>query len=112
MAAGVASTVAALRENELFHKIVQVDPELLLPYLLDRRGRTQDALLALLEAGIREGQRDGSVRDGDPRGPRPGGAARGARLRALGPDDGRRRGARSPPSTPSCAGWWRGTSAP
>jgi AcrR family transcriptional regulator len=66
IAGGVASTVAALRENELFHKIVHVDPELLLPYLLDRRGRTQDALLALLEAGISEGQQDGSVRAGDP----------------------------------------------
>lgn len=66
IAGGVASTVAALRENELFHKIVHVDPELLLPYLLDRRGRTQDALLALLETGICEGQQDGSVRDGDP----------------------------------------------
>ncbi len=66
IAAGVASTVTALRENELFHKIVHVDPELLLPYLLDRRGRTQDALLALLEAGISEGQQDRSVRAGDP----------------------------------------------
>ncbi|MEO5709083.1 MAG: TetR/AcrR family transcriptional regulator [Nocardioidaceae bacterium] len=66
LAQGVASTVSALRANELFHKIVHVDPELLLPYLLERRGRTQDGLLALLEAGITEGQRDGSVRDGDP----------------------------------------------
>jgi hypothetical protein len=62
----VASTVTALRDNALFAKIVHVDPELLLPYLLDRRGRTQDALLALLEAGIVDGQRDGSVRPGDP----------------------------------------------
>ena len=37
LAAGVASTVGALRDNELFAKIVHVDPELLLPYLLDRR---------------------------------------------------------------------------
>ena len=63
---GIAATVAALRDNDLFHKIVHVDPELLLPYLLDRRGRTQDALLALTEAAVREGQADGSVRDGDP----------------------------------------------
>jgi AcrR family transcriptional regulator len=66
LATGVASTVAALRDNELFAKIVDVDPELLLPYLLDRRGRTQDALLALLEDGIGDGRRDGSVRAGDP----------------------------------------------
>ena len=66
LAQGVASTVSALRANELFRKIVHVDPELLLPYLLERRRRTQDGLLSVLEAGIREGQRDGSVRDGDP----------------------------------------------
>ncbi len=66
-AGGVAATVARLRRNELFAKILEVDPELLLPYLLDRRGRTQDAILALVEAVIAEGQADGSVRPGDPR---------------------------------------------
>jgi len=66
LADGIAATVSALRGNDLFAKIVHVDPELLLPYLLDRRGRTQDALLALTEAAVREGQADGSVRDGDP----------------------------------------------
>ena len=66
LAVGVAATVAALRGNELFRTIVEVDPELLLPYLLERRGRTQDALLARLEAGIVEGRADGSVRAGDP----------------------------------------------
>lgn len=63
---GVVATVRTLRANELFGKIVEVDPELLLPYLLDRRGRTQDAILALIEAAIAEGQATGSVRDGDP----------------------------------------------
>jgi hypothetical protein len=58
--------VATLRDNELFRTIVEIDPELLLPYLLERRGRTQDALLARLETGVAEGQDDGSVRDGDP----------------------------------------------
>ena len=62
----VATTVGALRDNELFAKIVQVDPELLLPYLLERRGRTQDALLAVLADAVAEGQRAGSVREGEP----------------------------------------------
>jgi AcrR family transcriptional regulator len=66
LARGVAATVAALRDNELFRRIVQVDPELLLPYLLGRRGRTQDSVLELLEDGVRQGQRDGSVRKGSP----------------------------------------------
>ncbi len=66
LAHGVARTVAGLRENDLFRKIVAVDPELLLPYLLDRRGRTQDSVLDLLEAVIAEGQADGSIRSGEP----------------------------------------------
>ncbi len=66
LAGGVAATVAGLRGNELFAKILEVDPELLLPYLLDRRGRTQDAILALVEAAVVEGQAEGSVRAGNP----------------------------------------------
>lgn len=63
---GVVATVRALRTNELFRKIVEVDPELLLPYLLDRRGRTQESILGLVEAALVEGQGEGSVRAGDP----------------------------------------------
>ena len=63
---GVSHTVTALRSNDLLRKIVEVDPELLLPYLLRRRGRSQDNILGLLEPLVAEGQRDGSVRPGDP----------------------------------------------
>jgi AcrR family transcriptional regulator len=66
LATAVASTVTALRDDELFAKILRVDPELLLPYLLDRRGRTQDALLGVLELGITAGQLDEGVRAGSP----------------------------------------------
>jgi hypothetical protein len=64
--AEVVATVRALRENELFVRIVELDPELLLPYLLTRRGRSQQAIAELSAGRIREGQRDGSVRKGDP----------------------------------------------
>jgi AcrR family transcriptional regulator len=67
LAGGVAATVRQLRRNELFLKILDVDPELLLPYLLDRRGRTQDTLLGLVETVISEGQIEGTLRSGDPR---------------------------------------------
>jgi AcrR family transcriptional regulator len=67
LGAGIAATVLSLRENPLFGKIVAVDPELLLPYLLDRRGRSQDAILELVEQTIVDGQRDGSIREADPR---------------------------------------------
>ncbi|MBF4767694.1 TetR/AcrR family transcriptional regulator [Nocardioides agariphilus] len=58
--------VRLLRENELFVRIVELDPELLLPYLLSRRGRSQQAILDLLVARLREGQASGDVRSGDP----------------------------------------------
>jgi AcrR family transcriptional regulator len=65
LAGTVVATVAALRGNPLFQKILEVDPELLLPYLLDRRGRTQDAILDLTIELLADGQLDGSVRDVD-----------------------------------------------
>ncbi|MEU7659079.1 TetR/AcrR family transcriptional regulator [Streptomyces lincolnensis] len=59
---GLVAGVAAFRAHPLFRKIVDVDPELLLPYVLDRRGASQEALLGLLADGLREGHADGSVR--------------------------------------------------
>ena len=67
LSTGISRTVTALRSNDLLRKIVEVDPELLLPYLLQRRGRSQDNILDLLEPLVAEGQADGSVRHGDPR---------------------------------------------
>jgi AcrR family transcriptional regulator len=64
VADGLVATVRALRDNELFVRIVELDPELLLPYLLARRGRSQEAIAALLAARIREGQAAGTVRAG------------------------------------------------
>ena len=62
----IAGTVRALRDNELFVRIIELDPELILPYLLSRRGRSQDLILALTEEAIVEGQARGEVRKGDP----------------------------------------------
>jgi hypothetical protein len=62
----IVGTVRALRENELFLRIVELDPELLLPYLLSRRGRSQDAILAITAARIEGGQSDGTIRAGNP----------------------------------------------
>jgi len=77
---GVLATVTALRENPLFRKIVDVDPELLLPYLLQRRGRNQDQVLAVLGAALTAAQDAGDVRAGDP-----GHLARGLLLALQGP---------------------------
>jgi AcrR family transcriptional regulator len=62
----LAGGVRALRDNELFVRIVELDPELLLPYLLSRRGRSQDAILGLVEEWVRAGQKTRDVRTGDP----------------------------------------------
>jgi AcrR family transcriptional regulator len=55
----------AFRVHPLFRKIIEVDPELLLPYLLERRGASQDAMLRLMERELRAGQADGSIRPGN-----------------------------------------------
>ncbi|MCW2796452.1 TetR/AcrR family transcriptional regulator [Nocardioides sp.] len=62
----IVGTVRILRDNELFVRIVELDPELLLPYLLSRRGRSQDLILALTTEAIRAGQAAGEVRPGNP----------------------------------------------
>ena len=64
--AEVVGTTRALRDNELFVRIVELDPELLLPYLLTRRGRSQEAIAGHTAGRLRAGQADGSVRKGDP----------------------------------------------
>lgn len=62
----VVGAVGRLRTHPLLRKIVDVDPEFLVPYLLHRRGTSSDRQLALIEAGVRAGQADGSIRAGAP----------------------------------------------
>lgn len=63
----ITSTVRALRENELFTRIIELDPQMLLPYLLERQGRSQELVLGMLEAEIEAGQAAGEIRQADPR---------------------------------------------
>jgi AcrR family transcriptional regulator len=66
IAAAALSTIRVLRDNELFVRIVELDPDLLLPYLISRRGRSQEALVEIMAAEIESGQAAGTIRDGDP----------------------------------------------
>ena len=66
IAAAALSTIRALRDNELFVRIVELDPDLLLPYLISRRGRSQEALVEIMAAEIESGQATGAIRTGDP----------------------------------------------
>ncbi len=63
---GMVAAVRRTREHPLLRKIVEVDPEFLLPYLLERRGSSTDAQLAAIEHVVRAGHLDGSVRPGNP----------------------------------------------
>lgn len=62
----IVGTVRRLRENELFVRIVDLDPELILPYLFSRRGRSQDLILELTVNALREAQAEGAARAGNP----------------------------------------------
>jgi AcrR family transcriptional regulator len=65
----VASMVGVARrlpEEPLFRRVLEVDPELLLPYLTDRVGSTQRIGLGHLRRQVTEGHADRSVRRGDP----------------------------------------------
>lgn len=66
IATGIARTVAALRSNELYLRVVDLDPDFLLPYLLQRRGRSQDAVLEFIVTELDRAQADGTIRPDDP----------------------------------------------
>lgn len=66
IATGTIAAIAALRANPLFLRILDLDPEILLPYLLDRRGRSQEGILSLLTPLIAAGQEQGHIKAGDP----------------------------------------------
>lgn len=64
----VAATVEIVRrmpEAPLFRRVIDVDPELLLPYLIDRLGATQRLAIAHMRRMLAEGMADGSVRRTD-----------------------------------------------
>ena len=65
IAAAALSTIRALRANALFVRIVELDPDLLLPYLISRRGRSQEALVEIMASEIESGQASGAIRAGD-----------------------------------------------
>lgn len=63
----ILASVAAFRRSPLMAKVVDAEPELLLPYVLGRMGETQRAAVAMVAVDLAEGQADGSIRSGDPR---------------------------------------------
>jgi AcrR family transcriptional regulator len=58
--------VERLAAHPLWCKVLDLDPELLLPLVVDRFGSSQRAIVAAVAEEVRHGQTDGSVREGDP----------------------------------------------
>jgi AcrR family transcriptional regulator len=58
--------VELITTNDLFLRLLDVDPALLLPYMTHRPGRFQDAAIETIATQIGNHGADGSIRDGDP----------------------------------------------
>jgi len=63
--AAAVDVVRRLPEEPLFRRVLDVDPELLLPYLTDRIGATQRLAVGHIRRMLADGVADGSVRRGD-----------------------------------------------
>jgi AcrR family transcriptional regulator len=59
-------TARRLPDEPLFRRVLDVDPELVLPYLTVRLGSTQRLALARVRRVIADGHADASIRRGDP----------------------------------------------
>jgi AcrR family transcriptional regulator len=66
LVASLVTIVREMRAHPLFTKVFAAEPELLLPYVVERLGDTQKAGIELVLGAVGEGQADGSIRDGDP----------------------------------------------
>lgn len=62
LVSGVVSTVRSIRVHPLMRKIIDVDPEFLLPYLVERRGTSTTSQLRQMEIALQAGRADGSIR--------------------------------------------------
>ncbi len=59
--------VERIDHHPLYRRVLDLDPELLLPLIVDRFGSTQRAILELIAQDLEDGQREGSVRPLDTR---------------------------------------------
>jgi AcrR family transcriptional regulator len=65
LVATIVEVARSLPDEPLFRRVVDVDPELLLPYFTDRLGSTQQLAAAHVRRMLAEGVADGSVRRAD-----------------------------------------------
>lgn len=63
----MVSGAEQMATNPLLMRVLDVDPELLLPYITDRLGGTQRIAMGFYDRLIADGQDDESIQPGDPR---------------------------------------------
>jgi AcrR family transcriptional regulator len=63
--AAVVGTIEELMDNPLMNRLLELEPEAMLPYLTERVGAFQQAARATLAEAISAGQAAGAVRPGD-----------------------------------------------
>jgi AcrR family transcriptional regulator len=66
LVAAAIRTIELLLTHPLMLRLLELDPEMLLPYLTERVGRFQELAREAVAAAIVDGQADRSIRDGDP----------------------------------------------
>jgi AcrR family transcriptional regulator len=62
----LAEAAIAVRGHPLMRKVMDAEPELLISYVVDRMGATQQIAHATATRAIESGQAEGSIRAGDP----------------------------------------------
>jgi AcrR family transcriptional regulator len=60
----VLAVVRAFHADPLMHQVLEAEPEILMPYLINRFGSTQQIAVTLLAHRLDAGYRDGSIRTG------------------------------------------------
>jgi AcrR family transcriptional regulator len=60
----VLDVVRAFHADPLMHQVLEAEPEILMPYLINRFGSTQQIAVTLLAHRLDAGYRDGSIRKG------------------------------------------------
>lgn len=59
-------TVEGMMTHPLMLRLLELEPEATLPYLVERTGRFQDLARTAAAEWIADGQQDGTIREGDP----------------------------------------------
>ncbi|PTR26634.1 TetR family transcriptional regulator [Rhodococcus sp. OK519] len=62
----VVDVATGMGTHPLFVKILRSDPDLLMPYIVDRIGTSQRAIIERISQAVVAGQADGSIRPGEP----------------------------------------------